>query len=139
MSDRQMFDMAVIEHLGQSALLGQKLSPLEIFERGWQAAQLAEAEKKLESSEPVKIGGWSIDNSTGTDILMLDSCSVIEGKYAHLVMRLLNDEIERTVQALEDTTPQPAPDTQALVNSAVAAALEKAEAVAVKFGKGKRC
>lgn len=34
--------------------------------------------------------GWGIDTSTGTEILMFEGCSVIEGEQARLVLRLLN-------------------------------------------------
>jgi hypothetical protein len=35
------FNLALIKHLGPEALAGDKLSPLEIFERGWLAARSA--------------------------------------------------------------------------------------------------
>lgn len=67
-------------------------------------AALAEIEK----CEPVaKLGRWMIDKSTGTDILTLDNCSVIEGKYANYIMGLLQKEIDKVVSELENTSPQP--------------------------------
>ena len=63
---------------------------------------------EIEKCEPVaKLGRWMIDKSTGTDILTLDNCSVIEGKYAHYIMGLLQKEIDKVVSELENTSPQP--------------------------------
>ena len=60
----------------------------------------------IKNSEPVaKLGRWMIDKSTGTDILTLDNCSVIEGKYAHYIMGLLQKEIDKVVSELENTSP----------------------------------
>lgn len=62
----------------------------------------------IEKCEPVaKLGRWKIDKSTGTEILTLDNCSVIEGKYAHYIMGLLQKEIDKVVSELENTSPQP--------------------------------
>jgi hypothetical protein len=61
----------------------------------WHDAQLG---------EPVAwLGKWNIDKSTGTDILTLDGCSVIEGKYANYIMGLLKNEIDKVVNELETT------------------------------------
>lgn len=63
---------------------------------------------EIEKCEPVaKLGRWMIDKSTGTDILTLDNCSVIEGKYANYIMGLLQKEIDKVVSELENTSPQP--------------------------------
>lgn len=62
----------------------------------------------IEKCEPVeKLGRWMIDKSTGTDILTLDNCSVIAGKYANYIMGLLQKEIDKVVSELENTSPQP--------------------------------
>ncbi len=62
----------------------------------------SEIERRL--GEPVaRLGRWKIDKSTGKDILTLDGCSVIEGKYANYIMGLLKKEIDKVVDELEST------------------------------------
>jgi len=68
--------------------------------------QCKSALAEIGKCEPVaKLGRWMIDKSTGTDILTLDNCSVIEGKYAHYIMSLLQKEIDKVVSELENISP----------------------------------